>query len=383
MSNNINTINNAETQDLRGFVNLVIGERYITQNLIGEGGWSIVYRAFDRVLHRDVAIKLMHRPLAANAENLARFEREARTASTLNHPNIAGIHDYGVLPTGQPYIVMELLRGETLAELIEKKAITSEIEALEIVCQVASALSHAHQKGILHRDVKPSNILILSDDSGISIGKRQVKLLDFGLAKCMENDKISTLTDSGVLLGTPSYMSPEQCRRTKVDHRTDIYSLGCTMYELLSGVKPFQGGAADCMHAHLLEEPALMRKHCGQIRLTPAVEKIVRRAMAKSPEKRFKNTEELLQAMEMRDSKGVHCLRPHWWHIVSGFSGFRPSQKFSLRLACALCLIISAHYATPCILDLIGVRTVEIDAGTLEKHALDEVVKELAISGKL
>ncbi|MCC7526995.1 MAG: serine/threonine protein kinase [Candidatus Melainabacteria bacterium] len=366
--------------DLRGFVNLVIGERYITQSPIGEGGWSVVYKAFDRVLHRDVAIKLLHRPLAANTENLARFEREARTASTLNHPNIGGIYDYGVLPTGQPYMVMELLRGSTLAELIEKKAITSEGEVLGIIRQVAAALAHAHQKGILHRDVKPSNILILSASPNISIGTRQVKLLDFGLAKCIENDKVSTLTDSGVLVGTPSYMSPEQCRRARVDHRTDIYSLGCTMYELLSGVKPFQGGAADCMHAHLLEEPLSMRKHTSQIQITHSIERIVRQAMAKNPESRFKSMEEMLKAISMPDRKGAQYMLPQWGEIASGL---RTSLKLSLRLACGLCLITSAYYAAPHLLDLVGVKTVEIDAAALDKRALDEVVKEMAITGKL
>ncbi len=365
--------------DLRSFVNLVIDGRYITQKLIGEGGWSAVYLAFDRVLHRDVAIKLMHRPLTASSDNLERFEREARTASTLNHANIAAIYDYGVLPSGQPYMVMEHLVGETLAERIEKRSATSENEAIEIISQIASALRHAHQKGILHRDIKPSNIFLVSDDTDKS-KTLSVKLLDFGLAKWLEDDKITTLTDSGTALGTPSYMSPEQCQRRAVDCRTDIYSLGCTMYELLSGAKPFQGSVMDCMHGHLLEEPPPMRAHPHAIDVSPSLEIVVRKSMAKNPERRISTADAFLAALASASHQKENSLLPLWWEISHSFSRLR---KVWLPLAACAGFIFIAYYAGPTLLPLVGVRTVEVDAAKVDPRVLDEAVKSMAKTGRL
>jgi eukaryotic-like serine/threonine-protein kinase len=366
--------------DLRSFINLVVGDRYITQKLIGEGGWSAVYLAFDRVLHRDVALKLLHRPLAANPDNLQRFKREAMAASKLNHANIAAIYDYGVLPSGQPYIVMEHLVGESLSERIEKRTATSETEAIEIVFQVASALSHAHKNGILHRDIKPSNIFVLSDtDNGAATGTN-VKLLDFGLAKLLDDDRFSTMTDSGVALGTPSYMSPEQIQRKKVDCRTDIYSLGCTLYELLTGVKPFQGSVMDCMHAHLLEDPPPMRNHSSTNGVSPAVENVVRQAMAKNPDRRISSADAFMEALSNACSRQVQPLQHLWWHVLYGLRRFR---KVCIPIAASAAIVLVAYGAAPFFFSLIGVRTIEIDATKVDQSTLDAIVLKMATtSGK-
>ncbi|MBA3857861.1 MAG: hypothetical protein C0507_13230 [Cyanobacteria bacterium PR.3.49] len=371
---------NPNRSDLKALTNLVVGDRYVLQNSIGEGGWSAVYLAFDRVLHRDVAVKIMHRPLASNPDNLQRFEREARTAGTLNHPNIAAIYDYGMLPSGQPYIVMEFLKGKTLAQRIEKRTVISQAQALEIVSQIAKALSHAHEKNILHRDIKPSNVIVLEDNSEEDSQKLRVKLLDFGLATWLEDDRISTLTDSGVALGTPSYMSPEQCRRSKVDCRSDIYSLGCTMYELLAGAKPFQGSTVDCLHAHLLETPSPFSKFENTICRSPAVESVVRKAMAKNPDRRMSSADAFLKELDAAANAKGNILQPLLWSISHSLSEHR---KVWISLAASIAIVLTASYAAPQLLSLIGVRTVEINANEVDKEFLDEIVSDMAKSGNL
>ncbi len=354
----------------------MIGGRYITQKLIGEGGCGFVYQAFDKTLNRDVAIKLLHKSLAKDPDNLRRFGNEARAASKLNHTNIGAIYDYGVLPSGQPFIVMELLVGETLSERLERQCITTQQEAIAIITQVAFALSHAHQKGILHRDVKPSNIIILSDNSN----GLQVKLLDFGLAKCLEGDKLATLTESGVALGTPSYMSPEQCNRKKVDRRSDIYSLGCTMYELLSGARPFQGSVLDCLHGHLLQDPPAMRTHSPSHVIAPALESVVRKAMAKNPDKRIDSADAFVEELKTAANSTGYDLSLLWRKFAE--HGLSQSQ-FLIPLAASLTLLFAAVCAGPSLLNLAGVRTVEIDANKINPKLLDEMVKEMAASGKM
>lgn len=362
--------------DLRDFVNLVIGGRYITQKLLGEGGWSVVYQAFDKTLGREVAVKLLHKSLAVSPENIRRFENEARAASTLNHTNIGAIYDYGVLPCGQPFIVMELLVGETLSQRIEKQAAIPVSEALNIITQVAFALSHAHKKGILHRDIKPSNIIVLRDNAdGL-----QVKLVDFGLAKWMETDKIATLTESGVAVGTPSYMSPEQCKCKKVDHRSDIYSLGCTLYELLSGVKPFQGSVLDCLHAHMLKDAPPLNSHSKNDAISPAIENVLRKAMAKNPERRIANADAFVEELRTAAGSKGRSLLPLWWQISQSWKN---SGKFWIPFAASLTFLLTIYFAGPNLLNLAGVRTIEIDAAQVDPQSLDEMVKEITRAGKL
>lgn len=365
--------------DLKALTNLVVGDRYLLQNSIGEGGWSAVYLAFDRILHRDVAVKILHRSLAANQDNRQRFEREARIAGTLNHPNIAAVYDYGMLPSGQPYIVMELLKGETLASQIERGVIKTQAQALEIVSQVARALAHAHDKGILHRDIKPSNIVAVAEN-GADSESLHVKLLDFGLATWLEDDKVSTLTDSGIVLGTPSYMSPEQCQRTKVDCRSDIYSLGCTMYEMLAGARPFGGSVAECLHAQLLENPPPFKIQKLSICRSSAVESVVRKAMSKKPDKRMSSANDFLAELESATNTKSNWLRPLLWSAAYSFG---EQRKLSMSLAASVVIFLTAYYTAPQWLGLIGVRTVEINAAEVDKQVLDEIVKDMAKSGKL
>src|SRR6202049_3989128 len=216
---------------------------YEVLSLIGAGGMGEVYHAHDTKLGRDVAIKVLPEAFAHDPERLSRFQREAKTLASLNHPNIAAI--YGLEENaGTSYLVMELVPGDTLAEKIKRDGAFPVEEVLAVAKQMAEALEAAHEKGIIHRDLKPANVKVTPES--------KVKVLDFGLAKAFAGDGVNddpsnsptlsmAATMHGVILGTASYMSPEQARGKAVDKRTDIWAFGCVLYELLTGKAAFQG----------------------------------------------------------------------------------------------------------------------------------------------
>ena len=231
--------------------------RYEIRSKIGEGGMGEVYRARDEKLNRDVAIKVLPSDLSENAERLHRFEQEAQAAGALNHPNILAVYDVGVHERA-PYVVSELLEGETLRELLDERQPATR-KSIDYALQLAHGLGAAHEKGIVHRDIKPDNIFITGDE--------RVKILDFGLAKLAQptaeglaQTEIATRrvrTDPGTVMGTVGYMSPEQVRGQAVDHRTDIFSFGAVLYEMLSRRRAFRGDSAiETLNAILKEEPS-------------------------------------------------------------------------------------------------------------------------------
>jgi len=265
---------------------------------IGAGGMGEVYRARDPKLGREVAIKVLPAHLSANPEALARFEREAKAVATLSHPNILAIFDFGA-HEGTAYAVMELLEGETLRERLGQGALGLR-KALEIGAQVAQGLAAAHDKGIVHRDLKPDNVFVSKDGA--------VKLLDFGLARQgapsaqgddTHSPTVSRYTDPGTVMGTVGYMSPEQVRGAPVDHRSDIFSFGALLYEMLGGRRAFQRDtAAETMTAILKEEPADLGSQAAG--LPPGLERIVGHCLEKRPEERFQSARDLafdLQAL--------------------------------------------------------------------------------------
>src|ERR1022692_1121883 len=220
---------------------------------LGAGGMGEVYRARDESLGREVAIKVLPKELASDHDRLRRFEREARAAAALNHPNILAVYGFSTAEDLAPYLITELLQGQTLRERLEQGEIPVR-KAVEFALQTARGLAAAHDHGIVHRDLKPENLFLTRD--GI------VKILDFGLAKLVDpganEPQVSaatiSVTELGVVLGTVGYMSPEQVRGQPVDHRTDIFSLGAILYEMLSGKRAFQRNtSADTMSAILKE----------------------------------------------------------------------------------------------------------------------------------
>lgn len=268
--------------------------RYRLVSLIGEGGMGKVYKGYDAALERNVAIKILPAEVVADETRVTRFVQEARAASALNHPHVVSIYDIGEEGRVR-YIAMELIDGKTLRELASDPLDVR--KALKIVGQVADALTAAHAAGIIHRDLKPDNIMVTS--SGYA------KVLDFGLAKLRINepagDKSATVqrgTDPGVVMGTAGYMSPEQAQGKAVDHRSDIFSLGCVLYELVTGRRAFRGDSSvDTLHKIIYADPESVRALRPD---TPAeLVRIIRKALAKDPDERYQSVKDL--AIDVRD----------------------------------------------------------------------------------
>jgi eukaryotic-like serine/threonine-protein kinase len=233
-----------------------VGNYRITQ-LLGEGGMGAVYLAEHPGIGRKAAVKVLHPELTRHTDMAARFFNEARAANAIHHPGIVEVFDFGTLPTGVSYIVMELLQGESLAGRLRKGGPLPMAAALEYATQAAAALGAAHKEGIVHRDLKPDNLYLVPDPR--NPGREMIKVLDFGIAKLAGNPDApgSVKTRTGTIMGTPVYMSPEQCRGTKeVDHRTDIYALGVILYEMLCGAPPFVSeGHGELIHLHISAPP--------------------------------------------------------------------------------------------------------------------------------
>jgi serine/threonine protein kinase len=270
--------------------------RYEIRSQLGAGGMGEVYRARDEKLNRDVAIKVLPSALSQDADRLRRFEQEAQAAGALNHPNILAVYDVG-MHEGSPYIVSELLEGEELREQLNDGSLPQR-KALDYAQQIAQGLAAAHERGITHRDLKPENLFVTKDG--------RVKILDFGLAKLRPtrsqsvSSEIATqkhITDPGTVMGTVGYMSPEQVRGHEADHRSDIFSFGSILYEMLSGQRAFRRDTmAETMTAILKEEPPELSETNAKISLP--LEKIVRRCLEKQPERRFHSAHDLAFAIE-------------------------------------------------------------------------------------
>jgi predicted Ser/Thr protein kinase len=261
-----------------------LGTYQIVEEL-GRGGMAVVYRAYQPSLNRYVAIKVLPPQLSFDDGFVQRFRREAQAAARLRHPNIVVVHDVAQ-HEGIHYIVMEYLAGRTLKQVIEQDGPLPLSQATRIVEQVASALDYAHLQGFVHRDVKPSNIFV--DQS------HHVTLTDFGIAKAASESE--PLTRTGLIMGTPEYMAPEQAEGSSVDHRTDLYALGIVLYHMLVGRLPFQGTTPHAtLHAVIYEPPPPLRRIDPSI--SPAIEAVALRAIAKQPSQRFQRGADLVAAL--------------------------------------------------------------------------------------
>jgi serine/threonine-protein kinase len=260
--------------------------RYELGEILGLGGMSEVHLARDLRLHRDVAVKVLRADMAEDSSLNLRFRREALNAAGLNHPAIAAVYDTGEVETQDgllPYIVMEYVDGLSLRDVLRIHGPLEAQRAIEVVADVCQALSFSHRRGIIHRDVKPGNIMI--DKSG------SVKVVDFGIAKAMLDDEQS-VTQSGAVIGTAQYLSPEQARGDPVDARADVYSLGCVLYELLTGEPPFAADSAvEVAYKHMRETPVPPSGRNATV--TPDADAVTLKAMAKDPGDRYQSAAEM------------------------------------------------------------------------------------------
>src|SRR5215470_16390835 len=260
----------------------MIGEYKIEQK-IGQGGMAVVYSAVHPVIGKKAAIKVISHQLSTDTQAIQRFRQEARAVNQIGHLHIVDIFSFGSLPDGRHYFVMELLQGESLSSRMERQRL-SLAESVEILEQICDALEAAHEVNIVHRDLKPDNVFLVKQRSR----KPMVKLLDFGIAKLAApggDGGVLSQTKTGMIMGTPGYISPEQARGKHVDYRTDIYALGCMAYEMVLGRLPFHfDNAADAIRAHLVESPPLPTSLWPEI--PPALDGLLLEMLEKSPDKR-------------------------------------------------------------------------------------------------
>ena len=270
----------------------VFAERYLIESVLGLGGMSIVYKAQHSLMNRTVAIKMMHRNLKDDTVALERFRLEAQAASSLNHQNVITVYDFGISPNGEPFFVMDCIEGESLETLIDRKGRVPFLRAIAIFKQVCDGLEAAHKKGIIHRDLKPANVILMKREDG----GEMVKLVDFGIAKLLpQGDKQQQqLTKSGEVFGSPIYMSPEQCLGRELDTRSDIYALGCLMYEAVAGEPPFIGDSyLATMNMHVDNHPKLISEKAPGSDVPAELEAAILCCLSKDPDIRFQTTTEL------------------------------------------------------------------------------------------
>ncbi len=265
-----------------GLIGQVIGDRYQIERKLGEGGMGEVYLARHVLMDRLCAIKIMSPALSKDPDAIARFNREATNASKISHPNVCAVYDFGFTPDGVLYLAMEYLEGRELSDLMASGPLPLD-RAVAVLAQCAAGLEAAHELGIVHRDLKPDNIMVLEQR-----GREVVKLVDFGIAKAAQGEEGQRVTKTGLVVGTPEYMSPEQLSGDRMDGRSDEYSLALVLYRMLTGALPFTATSAqETMVKRLTERPKRLSEMAGTRRYPAALDDVIDRALARTPDERF------------------------------------------------------------------------------------------------
>ncbi|HEY9772840.1 MAG TPA: protein kinase [Planktothrix sp.] len=336
----------------------VFAGKYEIESILGRGGMSIVYRARDVFMERVVAIKILHTNLMSDNTAIQRFRQEAQAAGGLNHPNIMTVYDFGLTAEDQAFLVMELFDGPTLAEILENETRITPDRTVRLARQICDGLDHAHKKGIVHRDLKPSNLCIVKREDG----KEMVKIVDFGIAKFMpqEGRKSQQLTQTGQIFGSPLFMSPEQCTGKSLDARTDIYSLGCLLYEALTGAPPFMGDTAyDTMTMHINEAPTPLRKVAADANIPELVQTPVMKCLQKKPEDRYQSAADMKDDLPPLGDDPQHTTTqwaPTW------YSSIRYNREARVAVAVGTTILLCA---IPCLLVFFYYPGPDVDQGTL------------------
>lgn len=278
------------------WIGRIVAGKYRVEEMIGEGGMGQVFRATQLSLDKSVVLKVLRRSLLSDARTVARFQREAKAASRLNHPNAIGIIDFGQDSDDSLYIAMEYVSGRDLHQILSEEGPLPEKRLIRIVAQVLAALADAHAVGVIHRDLKPENIMVEQRRDQPDF----VKVLDFGIAKLQENSgsEGQALTRAGFVCGTPEYMSPEQASGAEIDPRSDLYAVGVILYQCLTGVLPFDADSPVALATmHLTEEPVPPREKKPDIHCSDGLERIILRALSKDPEDRPQTAEQFRAAL--------------------------------------------------------------------------------------
>lgn len=349
----------------------MINDKYLVMSLIGSGGMGSVYRVQQVFLGKEFALKVLDLHKQTDV-TVRRFQQEARTASQLQHPNLIEVHDFGMLDEVQPYLVMDLVEGQTLTDWLKKSGALPVDYVVSLCIQICFGLLYAHEKGVVHRDIKPGNIMLLHADRCVTEGS--VKIVDFGIAKLTQSEdgEIQALTRTGEIFGSPIYMSPEQCKGTLVDRRSDIYSLGCVVFECLTGTPPFLGDSAMAtMLKRLSEEPVTLKEASFGREFPPAMEAIVRKMLAVEPDDRYHD----LQAV-IKDLMALE--RPE--HRIAVSSAVHSKEKIKLAddkkyLSLLACIFAGTVLATATF-DRLFVFPSSIAAKTTEEVVLEESLQK-------
>lgn len=319
---------------------------YKIVEVIGRGGMGMIYKAHDQWMDRTIAIKMLHLHLVHDQQSVQRFGQEAKAAGNVEHPNVIQAYDYGVADTKQPFLVMEYLQGRSLAEIIEAERQIDYERAVNIFIQACEALAAAHAKDVLHRDLKPSNIMLIQTKDQPDF----VKIVDFGIAKMMPGSgKEVQLTQTGEVFGSPLYMSPEQFVGRKVDRRSDIYAMGCVMYEALMGKPPIVGEhVLETMYKHMNEKPKKFAEVRPDLKISPKVEAIVMRCLEKDPDQRFQTMSELHDEL-MLTKAGFKDRRPFHVKFKAKMSQLKRIRKKYDELANNVLLVVLSVVIAGCL----------------------------------
>lgn len=325
-----------------------LDDKYIISSLIKSGGMGNVYAGETKLTHRKIAVKILHGELADQPDMLLRFKMEAEIASSLNHPNIVNVFGSGVTSDGNPYLAMDFVEGESLADLLQSQGPVEITQCIALFLQLARAVEYAHHKGVVHRDLTPGNVMLHPDHKG----GFEVKLLDFGIAKTtsVEDTIARELTLPGKVFGSVLYMSPEQVLGKPADFRSDIYSFGCLLFHALTGKPPYDCHVpVDCMQMHLKESIPSLTDYLPEEKKVNALGSIITTCMQKDPAKRFESTEQLRSALESlsaseieQSEKSEASTTANALSVPAGFS-FEKDDAFAalsmLAVAALLCTV--------------------------------------------
>ena len=331
-------------------IGVVLPRRYRILEPLGRGSMSVVYKGVYEPLDRPVAIKMLKSHLVSDPHQAKRFQREIKTAGSLNHPNIVGILDFGVTEQGVPYLIMDYLDGKSLSEVLEAEERISVSRCIRMFSQAADALAYAHREGVIHRDIKPSNILVMNSADE----KDLIKIVDFGIAKIQApginmggQNSANGLTSANEVLGTPLYMSPEQSQGRELDGRSDIYSLGCVMYHAITGKPPFVGDTPlDTIRLQISAIPAPIETVRPDLYIPDRLVAAVTKALQKDPRNRYQRMEYVkneLDSQVMRpdsSSVSIRTRRPDESHKMPAVTDEKPELSMRLPIICAALAVV-------------------------------------------